>query len=131
VIISTPYEFRIWTLCTAIFIGFELKTCSIRQTIFTLHSSFLGVAFLLMDVKECIMSAEEVFLTKIEKFINIHRNSFLVLSAALHGPEEWKLMFRIQQRYRKIALQIYFSYTALCLLQFLVHLTVKCCFTRR
>ncbi|MBZ3870706.1 hypothetical protein SUZIE_109275 [Sciurus carolinensis] len=58
-----------------------------------------GVAFLLMDAKECIMSTEEIFLTKIEKFINIHQNSFLVLFAALHGPEEWKLMFRIQQRF--------------------------------
>ncbi|KAB0393394.1 hypothetical protein E2I00_002043, partial [Balaenoptera physalus] len=61
--------------------------------------SLSGVAFLLMDAKKCFMSAEETFLAKIEKFINIHRNSFLVLSAALHGPEEWKLMFRIQQRF--------------------------------
>uniref|UniRef100_A0A287APY2 Chromosome 1 open reading frame 146 n=1 Tax=Sus scrofa TaxID=9823 RepID=A0A287APY2_PIG len=61
--------------------------------------SLSGVAFLLVDAQECFMSAEEVFLAKIEKFINIHQNSFLVLSAALHGPEEWKLMFRIQQRF--------------------------------
>ncbi|KAB0357665.1 hypothetical protein FD754_001821, partial [Muntiacus muntjak] len=61
--------------------------------------SLSGVAFLLMDARECFMSAEETFLAKIEKFINIHQNSFLVLSAALHGPEEWKLMFRIQQRF--------------------------------
>lgn len=63
-----------------------------------------------MDAKECFMSAEELFLAKIEKFINIHRNSFLVLSAALHGPKEWKLMFRIQQRYGRTALLTYFSY---------------------
>lgn len=61
-----------------------------------------------MDAKECFMSTEEIFLAKIEKFINIHRNSFLVLSAALHGPKEWKLMFRIQQRYERLALQAYF-----------------------
>ncbi|XP_006831118.1 PREDICTED: uncharacterized protein C1orf146 homolog [Chrysochloris asiatica] len=61
--------------------------------------SLSGVAFLLMDAKECLMSSEEVFIAKIVKFINIHQNSFLVLSAALHGPEEWKLMFRIQQRF--------------------------------
>ena len=61
--------------------------------------SLSGVAFLLMDARECFMSAEETFLAKIEKFVNIHQNSFLVLFAALHGPEEWKLMFRIQQRY--------------------------------
>ncbi|XP_008067199.1 uncharacterized protein C1orf146 homolog [Carlito syrichta] len=61
--------------------------------------SLSGVAFLLMDAKECLLSAEEIFLAKITKFINIHQNSFLVLSAALHGPEEWKLMFKIQQRF--------------------------------
>nr|XP_048303046.1 protein SPO16 homolog isoform X2 [Myodes glareolus] len=60
--------------------------------------SLSGVAFLLMDAKECI-STEEIFLTKIEKFINIHQNSFLVLFAPLHGPEEWNLMFRIHQRF--------------------------------
>lgn len=52
-----------------------------------------------MDAKACMTSAEEVFLTKIEKFINIHQNSFLVLFAPLHGPEERNLMFRIHQRY--------------------------------
>ncbi|ELW72628.1 hypothetical protein TREES_T100001396 [Tupaia chinensis] len=61
--------------------------------------SLSGVAFLLMDTKECLMSAEEAVLARIEKFINIHQNSFLILSAALHGLEEWKLMFRIQQRF--------------------------------
>ncbi|CAH6880586.1 1700028K03Rik [Phodopus roborovskii] len=66
-----------------------------RSIVFSLS----GVAFLLMDAKECMMSAEEIFLTKIEKFINIHQNSFLVLFAPLHGPEEWTLMFRIHQRF--------------------------------
>ncbi|XP_051026681.1 protein SPO16 homolog [Acomys russatus] len=61
--------------------------------------SLSGAAFLLMDANECIISAEEIFLTKIEKFITIHQNSFLVLFAPLHGPEEWNLMFRIQQRF--------------------------------
>uniref|UniRef100_A0A8C3WM98 Chromosome 1 open reading frame 146 n=1 Tax=Catagonus wagneri TaxID=51154 RepID=A0A8C3WM98_9CETA len=68
--------------------------------------SISGVAFLLMDAKECLMSAEGIFLAKIEKFINIHQNSFLVLSAALHGPEEWTLMFRIQQRFLGSKLRI-------------------------
>lgn len=45
------------------------------------------------------MRGEEQFLERIQKFINIHRNSFLVLSAALHGPQEWNIMFRIQRRY--------------------------------
>ncbi|XP_004635789.1 uncharacterized protein C1orf146 homolog [Octodon degus] len=68
--------------------------------------SLSGVAFLLMDANECMISAEEVFLTKIEKFLNIHQNSFLVLFAALHGHEEWKLMFRIQQRFLGSKLRI-------------------------
>uniref|UniRef100_A0A8C8S3S8 Chromosome 1 open reading frame 146 n=1 Tax=Pelusios castaneus TaxID=367368 RepID=A0A8C8S3S8_9SAUR len=41
----------------------------------------------------------ELFLGRIQKFINVHRNSFLLLSAALHGPKEWDLMFRIQKRF--------------------------------
>ncbi|XP_012585435.1 PREDICTED: uncharacterized protein C1orf146 homolog [Condylura cristata] len=61
--------------------------------------SLSGVAFLLMDTKECFTSTEEIFLAKITKFINTHQNSFLVLCAALHGLEEWKLMFKIQQRF--------------------------------
>ncbi|XP_040589482.1 protein SPO16 homolog [Mesocricetus auratus] len=68
--------------------------------------SLSGVAFLLMDAKECVISAEEIFLTKIEKFINIHQNSFLVLFAPLHGPEEWALMFRIHQRFLGSSLRI-------------------------
>ncbi|XP_063110289.1 protein SPO16 homolog [Cavia porcellus] len=68
--------------------------------------SVSGVAFLLMDAKECIMSAKELFVTKIEKFLNIHQNSFLVLFAALYGHEEWKLIFRIQQRFLGSKLRI-------------------------
>nr|XP_060477301.1 protein SPO16 homolog [Panthera onca] len=83
-----------WT--TTIIISSSLKDYSYRPDTF---SKILGVAFLLMDAKECFTSAEEIFLAKIEKFTNIHQNSFLVLSAAFHGPEEWKLMFRIQQRF--------------------------------
>lgn len=60
--------------------------------------SSLGVAFLLADTQELLMT-EDLFLDRIEKFINIHRNSFLLLSAALHGPKEWDIMFRIQNRY--------------------------------
>ncbi|KFQ33901.1 Uncharacterized protein C1orf146, partial [Mesitornis unicolor] len=58
-----------------------------------------GVAFLLADTQDLLMTGEEEFFTRIHKFVNIHRNSFLVLSAALHGPEEWNVMFRIQKRF--------------------------------
>uniref|UniRef100_A0A663DRY3 Chromosome 1 open reading frame 146 n=1 Tax=Aquila chrysaetos chrysaetos TaxID=223781 RepID=A0A663DRY3_AQUCH len=61
--------------------------------------SVSGVAFILSDTQELLMTGEEQFSKRIQKFINIHRNSFLVLSAALHGPEEWNVMFRIQRRF--------------------------------
>uniref|UniRef100_A0A8C8EB12 Chromosome 1 open reading frame 146 n=1 Tax=Otus sunia TaxID=257818 RepID=A0A8C8EB12_9STRI len=51
------------------------------------------------DIQDLLMTGEEQFSERIQKFINIHRNSFLVLSAALHGPEEWNVMFRIQRRF--------------------------------
>lgn len=67
---------------------------------FTLTAvSSIGIAFMLSDTQDFLMTGEEEFSKRIQKFINIHRNSFLVLSAALHGPEEWSVMFRIQRRY--------------------------------
>ncbi|XP_006197381.1 protein SPO16 homolog [Vicugna pacos] len=101
-----------WT--TTIIISSSLKNCEVATALEnrshkvrysnsvkngSIIFSLSGVAFLLMDAKECFMSTEEVFLAEIENFINLHQNSFLVLSAALHGPQEWKLMFRIQQRF--------------------------------
>ncbi|KFP30217.1 Uncharacterized protein C1orf146, partial [Colius striatus] len=61
--------------------------------------SLSGVAFILSDTQELLMIGEEQFSKRIQKFITIHRNSFLVLSSALHGPEEWNVMFRIQRRF--------------------------------
>ncbi|XP_065601956.1 protein SPO16 homolog [Cyrtonyx montezumae] len=61
--------------------------------------SLSGVAFILSDTQDFLVRGEEQFLERIQKFINIHRNSFLVLSAALHGPQEWNVMFKIQRRF--------------------------------
>ncbi|XP_074762664.1 protein SPO16 homolog [Athene noctua] len=61
--------------------------------------SLSGVAFILSDTQDLLTTGEEQFSERIQKFINIHRNSFLVLSAALHGPNEWNVMFRIQRRF--------------------------------
>jgi hypothetical protein len=88
----------------------SLILLSLRLCVTSSYSPFLGVAFLLMDAKECMTSAEEIFVTKIEKFINIHQNSFLVLFAPLHGPEEWSLMFRIHQRYGSKAQPVFLSF---------------------
>ncbi|XP_015725850.1 uncharacterized protein C1orf146 homolog [Coturnix japonica] len=61
--------------------------------------SLSGVAFILADIQDLLVRGEEQLLERIQKFINIHRNSFLVLSAALHGPQEWNVTFRIQRRF--------------------------------
>lgn len=42
-------------------------------------------------------SAEEIDLAKLEKFVNTHQNTVLVVSASLPEPVEWKQMLRIQQ----------------------------------
>ncbi|XP_069491368.1 protein SPO16 homolog [Ambystoma mexicanum] len=58
--------------------------------------SHSGVAFLLLCMQELVLLQKDSLL---EKFIGIHRNSFLLLIAALHGKEEWSVMLRMQQRF--------------------------------
>ncbi|KAL7984923.1 hypothetical protein Chor_003493 [Crotalus horridus] len=62
-------------------------------------SSLSGVAFLLADTQDLLLINSKVIFERIKKFMTIHRNGFLLLSAALHGPKEWEMMFRIQQRF--------------------------------
>ncbi|CAJ0920211.1 unnamed protein product [Ranitomeya imitator] len=57
-----------------------------------------GIAFLLADTQEILGSEREAVFEQIQEFTSIHRNSFLVIVAALHGQEERDLMFSIQLR---------------------------------
>ncbi|XP_042318802.1 protein SPO16 homolog [Sceloporus undulatus] len=61
--------------------------------------SLSGVAFLLADAQGLFVTDREAFFQRIKKFMSIHRNGFLLLSAALHGPKEWDVMFKVQQRF--------------------------------
>ncbi|XP_043941601.1 protein SPO16 homolog [Protopterus annectens] len=62
--------------------------------------SLSGVAFMLADTqKESVNGEDTTFLDRLEKFMNIHRNSFLLLVAAFHGQTEREILFRIQQRF--------------------------------
>ncbi|XP_061486635.1 protein SPO16 homolog [Rhineura floridana] len=61
--------------------------------------SLSGVAFLLADAQVFFFAERELFFERIKKFMDIHRNGFLLLSAARHGPKEWDAMFRVQQRF--------------------------------
>ncbi|XP_069089316.1 protein SPO16 homolog [Pleurodeles waltl] len=61
--------------------------------------SLSGVAFLLVNTQDLSLMQKGFVFDKVETFIGIHRNSFLLLVAALHGREEWRFMFHIQQRF--------------------------------
>ncbi|XP_070602658.1 protein SPO16 homolog [Erythrolamprus reginae] len=61
--------------------------------------SLSGVAFLLADTQDLLLTNSKVIFERIKKFMTIHRNGFLLLAAALHGPKEWEVMFKIQQRF--------------------------------
>ncbi|KAM3841781.1 protein SPO16 homolog [Vipera latastei] len=61
--------------------------------------SLSGVAFLLADTQDLLLINSKDIFERIKKFMTIHRNGFLLLSAALHGPKEWEMIFRIQQRF--------------------------------
>ncbi|KAG9483162.1 hypothetical protein GDO78_009224 [Eleutherodactylus coqui] len=58
-----------------------------------------GVAFLLANAQEVLGTRREAIFDIIQQFTSIHRNSFLVIVAALHGPEEWDFIFSIQLRF--------------------------------
>nr|XP_028588627.1 uncharacterized protein C1orf146 homolog [Podarcis muralis]XP_028588628.1 uncharacterized protein C1orf146 homolog [Podarcis muralis]XP_028588629.1 uncharacterized protein C1orf146 homolog [Podarcis muralis]XP_028588630.1 uncharacterized protein C1orf146 homolog [Podarcis muralis]XP_028588631.1 uncharacterized protein C1orf146 homolog [Podarcis muralis]XP_028588632.1 uncharacterized protein C1orf146 homolog [Podarcis muralis] len=68
--------------------------------------SLSGIAFLLVDAQGLFFTEREVLFERIKKFMTIHRNGFLLLSAARHGPKEWDGMFRVQQRFLGTNLRI-------------------------
>ncbi|XP_077134282.1 protein SPO16 homolog isoform X2 [Ranitomeya variabilis] len=69
-----------------------------------------GIAFLLADAQEILGSEREAVFEQIQEFTSIHRNSFLVIVAALHGQEERDLMFSIQLRLpANLTLKVYWT----------------------
>ncbi|KAM8930038.1 protein SPO16 homolog [Pelodytes ibericus] len=66
-----------------------------RSIIFPLS----GIAFLLADAQDLFVTSREIVFDRVQKFISVHRNCFLVIESALQGSEEWNLMFSIQQRF--------------------------------
>ncbi|XP_028667274.1 protein SPO16 homolog [Erpetoichthys calabaricus] len=66
-----------------------------------------GVAFMIIDTMEFSDMREEAgVFEKIEKFLHVHRNSFLLLVASLYGEKEWKVLSTIQQRFLGSSLRI-------------------------
>ncbi|KAJ8276970.1 hypothetical protein GJAV_G00069950 [Gymnothorax javanicus] len=59
-----------------------------------------GIAFMLLDTQEFPENPEEAGLfARIEKFIQIHRNCFILLQASLHRNKEWEILSKIQHRF--------------------------------
>ncbi|XP_069792469.1 protein SPO16 homolog isoform X2 [Narcine bancroftii] len=60
----------------------------------------------------CDRSAETMLMERIEQFVRIHRNSFLLLAAGLFGQKEWDVLFKIQLRFLGSNLKIIPSHNA-------------------
>ncbi|KAA0712881.1 hypothetical protein E1301_Tti005038 [Triplophysa tibetana] len=76
----------------------------IRRSDSILPSSFVfptsGTAFLLVTPEEFPTKLEngEVF-ERVEKFMQVHRNSFLLLQAPVYGIREWEILSSVQNRF--------------------------------
>ncbi|XP_048055700.1 protein SPO16 homolog [Megalobrama amblycephala] len=76
----------------------------IRRSDSILSSSFVfplsGTAFLLVTLEEfsCELENTELF-ERIEKFVHVHRNSFLLLQAPVYGKREWDIFSSVQNRF--------------------------------
>ncbi|XP_043098483.1 protein SPO16 homolog isoform X2 [Puntigrus tetrazona] len=59
-----------------------------------------STAFLLLTPEEFPAKLENAeFLERIEKFVQVHRNSFLLLQAPVYGKREWEILSSVQNRF--------------------------------
>ncbi|KAK2858112.1 hypothetical protein Q7C36_006031 [Tachysurus vachellii] len=65
----------------------------------TLVFPLSGVAFLLITSEEFPETECEEFFKRIEKFLQVHRNSFLLLQAPAYGARELKIVSAVQNRF--------------------------------
>ncbi|XP_052455469.1 protein SPO16 homolog isoform X3 [Carassius gibelio] len=73
----------------------------IRRSDTILSSAFVfpmsGTAFLLVTPEEFPAKLENSeFFERIEKFVQVHRNSFLLLQAPVYGKREWEILSSVQ-----------------------------------
>ncbi|XP_026069540.1 protein SPO16 homolog isoform X2 [Carassius auratus] len=76
----------------------------IRRSDTILSSAFVfpmsGTAFLLVTPEEFPAKLENSeFFERIEKFVQVHRNSFLLLQAPVYGKREWEILSSVQNRF--------------------------------
>ncbi|XP_072539098.1 protein SPO16 homolog [Salminus brasiliensis] len=68
------------------------------------HGTFVfplsGTAFMLITPEEFPEKAETTeFFNRIEKFVQVHRNSFLLLQSPVCGAREWEIVSAVQKRF--------------------------------
>ncbi|XP_073708604.1 protein SPO16 homolog [Garra rufa] len=74
------------------------RSDSILSSAFVFPSS--GTAFMLVTPEEFPAKLENAeFFERIEKFVQVHRNSFLLLQAPVHGKREWEILSSVQNRF--------------------------------
>ncbi|XP_064186639.1 protein SPO16 homolog isoform X2 [Anguilla rostrata] len=76
----------------------------IRYSDFVESGTFIfpqsGIAFMLVAAQEFPENPEEAGLfERIKTFLQIHRNSFILLLASLHRKKEWEILSTVQQRF--------------------------------
>ncbi|XP_059416361.1 protein SPO16 homolog isoform X2 [Carassius carassius] len=76
----------------------------IRRSDTILSSAFVfpmsGTAFLLVTPEEFPAKLENSeFFERIERFVQVHRNSFLLLQAPVYGKREWEILSSVQNRF--------------------------------
>ncbi|KAF4112205.1 protein SPO16 homolog [Onychostoma macrolepis] len=83
----------------------------IRRSDSILSSSFVcplsGTAFLLVTSEEFPAKLENAeYFERIEKFVQVHRNSFLLLQAPVYGKREWEILSSVQNRFLGCKLRV-------------------------
>uniref|UniRef100_A0A3B4EJ86 Chromosome 1 open reading frame 146 n=1 Tax=Pygocentrus nattereri TaxID=42514 RepID=A0A3B4EJ86_PYGNA len=59
-----------------------------------------GTAFMLITPEEFPEKAESTeYFKRIEKFVQVHRNSFLLLQSPVYGTREWQILSAVQKRF--------------------------------
>ncbi|KAJ8279383.1 hypothetical protein COCON_G00064490 [Conger conger] len=83
---------------------FQAQQHRIRYSEFVENGTFIfpqsGIAFMLVSAQEFPENPEEAGLfERIKKFMQIHRNAFILLLASLHGKKEWDILSTIQHSF--------------------------------
>ncbi|XP_041460787.1 protein SPO16 homolog [Lytechinus variegatus] len=89
-----------------------LQRHKVRFSDTTVSSSIIfplsSVAFLIVPLEKTSLEwppksgriqLDHEFLQRLQKFVQIHRNSYMVLTSALHGPHEMAIISAIQTRF--------------------------------